>query len=99
MLDRLPVEPRQADRTAERRRGEAHRAVGDQGRAFASVNRVPLHVDEQIKVAAGRAPHSGLAFSGHADSGAFVDTSRNFHRQFALRRPRGPRRGTWRTDR
>ena len=85
MLDRLAVEPRQADRPAQRGGGEADRAFGDQGRAFARVDRVPLHVDEQIEVAAGRAAHARLAFAGDADARAFVDAGGNFHRQLALR--------------
>ena len=53
-------------------------------RALARVDRVPLHVDEQIEVAARRAANAGLAFAGDADARAFVDSGGDFHRQLAL---------------
>src|SRR5207253_1283013 len=64
--------------------GETDRALGDQGRAFAGVDRMPLHVDEEIEVAAARAADSGLAFAGDADARAFVDSGGDLHRQLAL---------------
>src|SRR5205085_12543870 len=45
---------------------------------------MPLHVHEQIEVAARRAPDPGLALPGDADPGAFVDSGGNFDRQLAL---------------
>ena len=80
----LAVDAGQGDRAAQRRGGEADRAFGDQGRAFARVDRVPLHVDEDVEVAAGGAAHARLAFAGDADARAFVDAGRDVDRQLAL---------------
>ena len=68
-----PSTPGRADRPAQRRGGEADRAFGDQRRPVAPVERVPLHVDEDVEVAAGGVAHACLALAGDADAGAFVD--------------------------
>ena len=52
-------------------------AFGDQRRSVAREDRVPLHVDEQVEVAARRAAHAGLALAGDADARAFVDPGRD----------------------
>jgi hypothetical protein len=83
-LDLVAVDAGQADGAAQSGGSEAHRTVGDQGGPFASVYRVPLHVDEKIKVAARRAAYAGLAFARNTDARAFVDASGNFNRQLAL---------------
>src|SRR5205085_1102597 len=72
------------DRTAQRSRREAYRAIGDQRGSLARIDGVALHVDEQVKVAAGRAADSGLAFAGHPNAGAFIDAGGNFDRKLAL---------------
>ena len=47
---------------------------------FASVDRVPLHVNEQIEIAAACATNAGFAFAGNSDPSAFIDSGRDFHR-------------------
>ncbi len=84
-LDPLAVEAGQVDRSAQRGGREADRAFGDQGGAFAAVKRVALHVHEQVKVAARRAAHACLAFTGNPDARAFIDAGGDLHRQLALR--------------
>ena len=64
-----------------------------------AIDRVPLHVDEQIEVAAGGAANARLAFAGNADARAFVDPGGDVDRQLALARARGPRRRRCGTDR
>ena len=82
------VDARHGDRAAERGGGEAHRAFGDQGRALALEDRVPLHVDENVEVAAGGAANAALALAGDADAGAFVDPGGNVDVELAaLDRP------------
>src|SRR5438270_5130550 len=83
-LDRLTIDAWKADRPAERGGGEAHRAIGDQGGALAGVDRVPLHVHEQVEVAARGATYSGLAFARDADARALIDAGGDLHRELAL---------------
>ncbi len=77
----LPVEAGDLDRSAEGRGGEAHRAAGEQGGAFALEDRVPGEVDEDVEVARRAAAHPGFALAGEADSGALVDPGGNVDRQ------------------
>src|SRR6476469_319096 len=83
-LDCLAVDAGQADRPAERRRRKRDRAFGNERRAFARVDRVPLEVHEQVQVAASGAANAGFALAADADAGAFVDAGRDLHRQLAL---------------
>src|SRR5206468_12159578 len=69
-LDRMAVDARQVDRAAERRRREADRAVGNQRCPLPRVDRVTLHVDEQVKVAARRTANARFALAGDTDAGA-----------------------------
>src|SRR5260221_13768913 len=83
-LDGLAVDSRKLDRATQRGRREADGAFRDQRRGFARINRMPLHVDEDVEVAASRAAYPRFTLTGDADPRAFVDTGRNFHRQLAL---------------
>ena len=79
-IDRFAVDARQADRSAKRRGRETDRAIRDQRRSLTRIDRVPLHVDEQVEVAASRAAHSGLAFAGDPDTRSLVDSAGDLHR-------------------
>src|SRR4249919_1957142 len=83
-LDLVAVDAGQADRAAKRRGREAHRAVGNQCRSLARIDRMPLHVDEQVKIAASCSAYARLALTGDADACAFIDACGNLHRQLAL---------------
>src|SRR4051794_32391849 len=83
-VDLLTVDARQADRAAESRRREADRAFGNEGRAFAHVDRVPLHVDEEVKVAGCRAANARFTLAGDADARAVVHARWDLHRQLPL---------------
>src|SRR5436190_16068639 len=82
-LDLVAIDAGHGDRSAQSGGGEADRAFGDQGRAVALEDRVPLHVDENIEVAAGGAADAAFAFAGHADAGPFIDPGGYVDAQFA----------------
>ncbi|MDP1909645.1 MAG: hypothetical protein Q8K85_15210, partial [Hyphomicrobium sp.] len=84
----LEVDPRSVNsgkghRAPKRGGSEADRAIGNQIARVALENRMALHVDEQVEIAARRPANSGLAFAGNANPGAFVDPGGNIDVDFA----------------
>src|SRR3546814_12263740 len=73
----LAIEAGHIDHAAERRRGEAHRAFGEQRRPFPLEERMAGDRDEDVEVARRSAARTGFAFAGQADAGALVHAPRH----------------------
>src|SRR3546814_14124087 len=73
----LAIEAGHIDHAAERRRGEAHRAFGEQRRPFPLEALMAGDLDEDVEVARRPAARTGFDFAGPADAGALVGAGRH----------------------